>query len=445
MEQECYAFICALQKWHNYLSGVKFVWETGHKALTQLNQKAQLNKRCERWRLKILEFDFKMKYIPGPTNAMPDYLSRSPVDEAEEEPDEIVSLFSKETQTDANQDYNQTLTVAAVQTRSMKLSKTPNDHNQQGNDLRTTTTHPYTTMSQENQTLGFTLEELKEAQRNDRTVTEITTNIDNHKDYIIIDDLLMYRSNPPVPYVPERNIRSNIMKIYHDSPANGAHFGRDKTLHKIKQRYFWPTMTKDITNHVKTCLPCAKFNPRRRKPPRALQPLQPSNGVWQLLSMDFHGPLTPTSQRDKGYIICATDILAKFAVTKAFRDCTAQTTARFIKEDIICKFGTPQCILMDNGTHFTASLTTELFKQLGITHLYTTPYHPQTNGQVERYNSTMDAKIAILSNQRKTNWDNQLPFVTFNYNSSIHAIPNQVPFETMYGRRPTERQSLINI
>ncbi|CAF4831498.1 unnamed protein product, partial [Rotaria socialis] len=57
MEQECYAFICALDKWHNYLSGIKFIWETDHKALTQLNQKAQINKRCERWRLKILEYD----------------------------------------------------------------------------------------------------------------------------------------------------------------------------------------------------------------------------------------------------------------------------------------------------------------------------------------------------------------------------------------------------
>ncbi|CAF5129073.1 unnamed protein product, partial [Rotaria socialis] len=80
---------CALDKWHNYLSGIKFTWETDHKALTQLNQKAQINKRCERWRLKILEYDYKVKYIPGLTNSMPDYLSRSPVDDAEEDPDEI--------------------------------------------------------------------------------------------------------------------------------------------------------------------------------------------------------------------------------------------------------------------------------------------------------------------------------------------------------------------
>ncbi|CAF4639831.1 unnamed protein product, partial [Rotaria sp. Silwood2] len=78
----------------------------------------------------------------------------------------------------------------------------------------------------------------------------------------------------------------------------------------------------------------------------------------------------------------------------------------------------------------------ELIKQIGATHLYSTPYHPQTNGQVERYNSTMDAKIAALSNLRKTDWDDQLPFVTFNYNASIHSSTKQVPFEMMYGRSP---------
>jgi hypothetical protein len=229
MEQECYAFICALQKWHNYLAGVKFIWETDHKALTQLNKKAQLNKRCERWRLKILEFDFMVKYIPGSINVMPDYLSRSPVDEAEEEPDETISLSSRGTQTDIDQNRDQTLIVATVETRSMKLSKTHNSNNQQSNDARSTTTDSHTNTSEENRTISFTLEKLREAQRNDPTISEIFKNINNHKNYTIIDDLLMFRSNPPVPYVPEGNIRIHVMKIYHDSPANGAHFGRDKT------------------------------------------------------------------------------------------------------------------------------------------------------------------------------------------------------------------------
>jgi hypothetical protein len=195
-------------------------------------------------------------------------------------------------------------------------------------------------------------------------------------------------------------------------------------------------MYKDIDNYVKSCILCAQYNPRRQKPPGKLRPIKPPEGVWQLVSMDYHGPITPTSQRGNKYIISLTDVLSKFVVTKAVRDNSAQTAVRFLKEDIITKFGTPRCILTDNGTHFTSSMMNELIKQIGATHLYSTPYHPQTNGQVERYNSTMDAKIATLPNLRKTDWDDQLPFVTFNYNASIHSSTKNIPFEMMYGRTP---------
>ncbi|CAF1575156.1 unnamed protein product [Rotaria magnacalcarata] len=441
MEQECYAFICSLDKWNNYLSGIKFIWETDHKALTQLNKKAQINKRCERWRLKILEYDFQVKHIPGLTNSMPDYLSRSPVDSAEEDPDEISSI-SQSTQTDVEDIKNYSSIVTAVETRSMKLKnqKLKNSINIQkltsDSLVPTSTNQPIDNIIQENRKIPFTIEELMQAQQNDNYAKNILNNIKKHKNYIIQHNLLMRRSKNPIPYVPPGEFRRTILKIYHDSAANGAHFGRDKTLHKIQTRYFWPSMHKDINNYIKSCIPCAQFNPRRQKTPGTLKPITPPEGVWQLVAMDFHGPITPTSHRGNKYIISLTDILSKFVVTKAVRDNSAQTTVRFLKEDVITKFGTPRCMLTDNGTHFTLSMMNELIKQVGSTHLYSTPYHPETNGQVERYNSTMDAKIATLSNLRKTDWDDQLPFVTFNYNTSIHSSTKQVPFEMMYGRLP---------
>ena len=122
------------------------------------------------------------------------------------------------------------------------------------------------------------------------------------------------------------------------------------------------------------------------KPPGTLRPVQPPEDVWQLVSLDFHGPTTPTSQRGNKYIICLTDALSKFVVTKAIGDNAALTAVRFLKEDIITKFGTLPCLLTDNGTHFTSALMDALIKQVGATQLYAPPYHPQTNGQVERYN-----------------------------------------------------------
>ncbi|CAF4349596.1 unnamed protein product, partial [Rotaria magnacalcarata] len=237
------------------------------------------------------------------------------------------------------------------------------------------------------------MEQLGQAQQNDNYAKNILNNIKNYKHYTVKSDILMGRSNPPVPYVPQGDLRRTILHIYHDTAANGAHFGRNTTLHKMKQRYFWPSMYKGINNCIKSCILCAQFNPRRQKPPGTLKPIKPADGVWQLVSMDFHGPINPTSQRGNKYIISFTDILSKFVVTKAVRDNTVQTVVIFLKEDIIAKFGTPRCMLTDNETHFISTVTNELFKPICITHLYSTSYHPQTNGQIERYNSTMDAKI----------------------------------------------------
>ncbi|CAF4975208.1 unnamed protein product [Rotaria sp. Silwood1] len=235
MEHECYAFICALDKWHNYLSEIKFTWETDHKALTQLNQKAQLNKRCERWRLKILEYDFKVKHIPGLANYMPDYLSRSPVDDAEEDSDETAHLISTSTQTDILYDNPNTTIIAAVETRAMKLrNKTFKDIS----DTTKLTSDSLNNSIAENRTTSYSIEELIQAQRNDSYAKNIINNIKKYKNYMIKDNLLMRRLNPPVPYVPQGELRRTILKIYHDTAANGAHFGRDKTIHKIKTRYF---------------------------------------------------------------------------------------------------------------------------------------------------------------------------------------------------------------
>lgn len=440
MEQECYAFICALDKWHNYLNGTKFTWETDHKALTQLNKKAQLNKRCERWRLKILEYEFDVKHIPGIVNRMPDYLSRSPVENPEEDPDENVIMCSKSTQTETNSSKKCNI-VASVLTRAAKLQqKTVNESRTESAATSNTQENVQTsmrtsdTLEEENRTASLTFEELHQAQQNDLDTRRIMENIKRHKQYFIHNNLLMRRSEPPVPFVPKSKLRATILQIYHDTAANGAHFGRDRTIYKIKTRYFWPSMYKDIKNYVKSCIPCAQSNPNRKKCFGTLRPIKPPEGVWQLVSMDFHGPISPTSSRGNKYIIALTDILSKFVITKAVRDNSAQTVVRFLKEDVISKFGTPRCVLTDNGTHFTSAVTNELLKKIGTTHLYSTPYHPQTNGQIERYNSTMDAKIATLSNARKTDWDEQLSFVTFNYNTSIHASTKQTPFEMMYGR-----------
>ena len=147
-------------------------------------------------------------------------------------------------------------------TRAMKLK------NQISNDISDTkkfTLDSPNSCTQENRTMPFSVEQLIQAQHNDSYAKNILDNIKNYKNYIIKDNLLMYRSNPPVPYVPQGDLRRTILQICHDTAANGAHFEQNKTIHKIKKPYFWPSMYKDINNYIKSCLPYAQFNPRRQK------------------------------------------------------------------------------------------------------------------------------------------------------------------------------------
>ena len=451
-EQECYAIIYAIEKWHKYLDGRQFTIETDHKPLLPLNTKQQLNSKCERWRLKLQQYQFNVKYIKGKYNTVADYLSRSPSDDPSNDEDDFIPTKSQATQTDIPASTNITASVMTrAQTRQQQqierddgyLTSQPCGEEQPERnvgleiDRSCVADEVYQQKnSRRNQIIPFTSEQLKELQHQDDELNHMITHMEDFDEYIMEDGTLMTKSFPQVPVVPRGQIRSDIIKIYHDTPANGAHFGRDKTFHKIRQRYFWRNMASDIKNHIRTCIPCLQNNHTRRKPPGFLKPIKPPDGIWQLLTMDFHGPISPITKQGNKYIISLTDVLSKFVITKAVRDCTATTAARFITEEVILKYGTPKCILTDNGTHFTASMMSELFKRIGVTHLYSTPYHPMTNGQIERYNATMDAKIAALSNETRTNWDEQLPFVTFNYNTSIHTTTGQIPFELMYGRLP---------
>ncbi|CAF3904830.1 unnamed protein product [Rotaria sordida] len=454
IEQECYAIIKAVELWHHYLHGHHFILESDHKPLEALMRKSQMNDKCERWRLRLQSYDFIIKHIKGTSNTMPDYLSRSPVDHAEDDMDDkaLPTSISIGTQTDAS-DNDTLLTssiVGMVTTRSRSRQLAQSDHHTttQSNINRSDiqnhqSTSSNSTITTDGPRIEYTgnIDQLKQAQQKDSDLQHITNNLTDDKyvnSYFLQEGLLMHHehNSKPVPCVPKGEIRRDIMKIYHDTQANGAHFGRDKTITKIKARYYWNTMSSDITNYVKSCVRCNQNNPIRCKPAGHLNPIEPPEGVWHLLSMDFHGPITPTSRHGNKYIISITDVLSKFVIAKAVRDCTADTAARFLQEEVICKYGTPKCVLTDNGTHFTSNMMEHLLKRLGITHLYSTPYHPQTNGQIERFNSTMDAKIAALSNQCRSDWDDQLPFVIFNYNTSSHSTTKTIPFELMYGRSP---------
>jgi hypothetical protein len=220
-----------------------------------------------------------------------------------------------------------------------------------------------------------------------------------------------------------------VLFMFHNDPT-AAHFATDAMFEKIRTRYYWPQMYEDIRSYVRACDEC-----QRRGRPRKNQMLHPIpvGSPFHQIGIDFVGPLPLTNQGNK-YIIVAMDYLTKWPEAKPVSAATAEQVATFLYEDIIGRHGCPAKILSDRGTHFNNHMIAHLLERFRIKQLLSTPYHPQTNGLVERFNRTLCEALAKLSNEHKDDWDQYIAPVLFAYRTTRHNTTKMTPFYLVYGR-----------
>ena len=126
--------------------------------------------------------------------------------------------------------------------------------------------------------------------------------------------------------------------------------------------------------------------------------------------------------------------MTKWSEAKAVLEASAHAAADFIYTEIICRHGCPKIILSDKETHFKNSLIENLLKKINVKHLFSTPYHPQTNGLVERFNRTLCESIAKCI-ENVTDWNTMIPSVLFAYRISRQSTTQVIPFYLVYGRQ----------
>lgn len=217
--------------------------------------------------------------------------------------------------------------------------------------------------------------------------------------------------------------------MFHNDPL-AAHSSAEKMMEKMKSRYYWPQMFEGIREYVKSCDSCQRRGGHRRREP--LHPI-PVGEPFHRIGIDYVGPL-PITENGNKYIIVAMDYLTKWPEAKPVREATAETTVNFIYEDIISRHGCPTIILTDRGTHFNNQLLKGLCEKFEVEHLMSTPYHPQTNGLVERFNRTLIESLARLTQQHVNNWDKYIAPALFSYRTSRHSTTRLTPFLLVYGR-----------
>ncbi|XP_069109495.1 uncharacterized protein [Argopecten irradians] len=182
-------------------------------------------------------------------------------------------------------------------------------------------------------------------------------------------------------------------------------------------------MMKTIEDYISQCDECQRQN-HLSKTPSELHPIPVNNKAFRMLGMDLVGPLRTTSNGNK-YIIVLTDYLTKWPEVKAIPTKEASHICDFVIETI-CRHGTPETILTDNGREFCNSINDSLCKSLGITHRLTTPYHPQTNGLTERCNQTLCNALAKYVTETQDDWDL--------YRTCQQKSTKATPFFLTYGR-----------
>ncbi|UYV68419.1 hypothetical protein LAZ67_5004277, partial [Cordylochernes scorpioides] len=376
-ERECLAVIWAIGKFRPYVFGRQFTIVTDHHSLCWLANLKDPCGRLARWALRLQEFDVTVVHKSGRKHQDADCLSRSPLN-CSEDIEEYIPC------------------IVALQ--------------------------------------NFGREQMK-----DPDLTKIADKIQqetSNKSFIKINDTLHKKNYDPMGrewlLVVPRHLRPEILRNLHDSPTSG-HLGFTKTYDRIRKKFYWPGMYRNVRKYVAHCPDCQRRKRQPQLPPGLLQPIPVPIAAFEKVGMDLLGRF-PTSMCGNRWIIVCTDYLTKFAITKALPTSESVEVAKFFIKDVILKHGAPREVITDRGRNFTSSMIRDLNKHCRIIHRTTTAYHPQTNGLTERLNKTIADILSIYVDVNQKDWDEILPFVTFAYNTAKQESTGFSPFYLVHGR-----------
>ncbi len=229
-------------------------------------------------------------------------------------------------------------------------------------------------------------------------------------------------------YIVPEALQKPVIKLYHDY----AHVSAPKTQQLIQKNFWWPQMASDIQRWCDTCIVCATINQGKPGCTKLCRP-EPPKGPWELLQLDFIGPL-PSAKGGYRYCLVIIDKFSKWVEAIPTRNNSANTVARVVANQILPLWGAPIQIESDQGTHFTGQVMKQICQMLNIKQRFHIPYRPQSSGMVERANRTIKESISKQVAQHKNQWIDALPTVL----TILRATPSKAtgisPFELMTGR-----------
>ena len=260
------------------------------------------------------------------------------------------------------------------------------------------------------------------------------------KEHLLIKNSLLYRKTRQGQadetvfqfIVPQRHRGATLDGCHREA----AHQGQRCSIALMQECFWWPGMTCDLRNHIKKCSCCRKYE---AAPPVA--PMKPltCSGLGELLHVDFTSIKEMVPLREDPIIrnvLVLQDHFSKYVVAYVVKDQTACTAAEILRIGYFGLFGAPAYLVSDQGKAFMGHVITHLCELYGVQKLRTSPYHAQTNGQVERMNQMIICMIGKLEEDKKACWSEKLPELLMAYNATRSAVTRYSPYYLLFGRRP---------
>jgi hypothetical protein len=376
-EQELLAIIISMTTWRQYLHGNPFTLRvlTDHHSLQWLKTQPHLSLRQTRWVEKLAEFDYTIEYQEGKKNVVADALSRRP---------DHRPVISKDS--------------------SILLA--------------TSSSIPPASL----------IQRLLLAYTKDPLCQSILSKPQEYPEYTIDSDGIIHLDGRTVVPATDLSLKADILHECHDIPTSG-HLGTAKTLELVKRQFYWNAMDKDVKEYVTTCLQCQRNKPSNQAPIGLLRPLPIPERPWSSVSMDLitQLPRTPNGYDAIFVVVC------RFTKMVHYIPCVTAVTApqlsKLFFREVVRHHGMPLSIVSDRDPRFTSLFWQGLWKIWGTKLAMSTTYHPQTDGQTERANRTLEDMIRHYVGSDQSDWDEHLPALEFAYNNSKQASTNMTPFQ----------------